>query len=155
MASLLAAAGCKREGEREQTARGPETPSQKYGTPETTREPTQAQTSAVTVKEVEVGSAVGSDKKITDEKSSFRPDETVYVSVETDGTAPQATLTARFNYEGDQLVKEQSATIVPSGAVATEFHVAKPGGFPEGNYQVKILLDGNEVASKDFKVEAG
>jgi len=50
-------------------------------------------------------------------------------------------------------VKEDSATITPTGPATTEFHIAKPDGWPMGSYQVEILLHGKSVATKSFKVQ--
>jgi hypothetical protein len=50
-------------------------------------------------------------------------------------------------------VKEDTATITPTGPATTEFHISKPDGWPAGDYSVEILLDGKSVATKSFKVQ--
>jgi hypothetical protein len=99
-----------------------------------------------------VGRSLGSDKRVADKTDSFKPNETVYVSVTTQGSAPSATLKARWTYEGDQLVQESSQTIAPTGTAVTEFHVAKPDGWPKGTYKVEVFLNGNSVETESFKV---
>lgn len=111
--------------------------------------------SPVEVTGVQLGRAVGSDNRITDETSTFRPSDTIYASVRTEGVTPSATLSARWTFEDGQLVDESSRTIAPDGPEVTEFHVSKPDGWPVGTYEVAILLDGREVDRKSFRVESG
>lgn len=105
------------------------------------------------VMEVTLGRTIGADKKIVDATTEFGPSETIYASVETHGAAASAVLLARWTYEGDQLVDESTENIAPTGPATTEFHVSKPDGWPEGRYQVEILLDGTSVATKAFTVK--
>ena len=101
---------------------------------------------------LQLGRAVGSDMRVTDETDDFKPNETIYASVATDGTAPNATLMARWTYQDGQVVDTTSRSIAPTAASATEFHISKPGGWPKGNYKVEILLNGAVTQSKDFEV---
>ena len=114
-----------------------------------------ATTTATTlaVDEVRVGKAIGADKRVTDEAASFRPTETIFASVRTTGSAPSATLSARWTYQDGQTVSEDTRNIAPSGTAFTEFSVSKPDGFPAGNYKVEIMLDGKSVGTKDFEVK--
>ena len=109
---------------------------------------------ALRVTDVEVGRTIGSDGRVNDndETDEFGPNDTIYISVDTEGTASGATLTARWTFEDGQVVDETSQTISPSAASVTEFHISKPDGFPPGEYEVEILLDGRVVESEDFTV---
>lgn len=108
---------------------------------------------AVEVTDVELGTSVGSDRRILDATDTFRSTDTIYVSVLTRGSAARSELTARFTYEDGQLVDESTQTISPTGSDATEFHVSKPDGWPAGDYEVEILLDGRSVEREGFRVE--
>ena len=114
--------------------------------------PAPAAATAVRVTDVDLGRAVGQDKRVTDKADSFTPSETIYVSVRTEGSASTATLKARWTYEGGQVVQESSQTIVPTGTAVTEFHVAKADGWPKGAYKVEVFLNGNSVETESFKV---
>jgi hypothetical protein len=100
----------------------------------------------------ELGRAVGSDRSITDATDDFGPNDTIYVSVETEGTASSSTLAARWTYEDGQEVDRSETTIAPSGREHTELHISKPDGWPPGEYQVEIMLDGRTVDTLDFEV---
>ena len=110
---------------------------------------------ALRVTEVELGRSIGADGRVNDDDDTdeFRPSDTIYASVDTEGTATGATLTARWTYEDGQVVDETSQTISPTGATVTEFHISKPDGFPTGSYKVEISLNGQVVESSDFEVK--
>lgn len=112
-------------------------------------------TEALRVTEVELGNAIGPDRRITDDRDTddFTPNETIYAAVATEGAASGSTLTARWTFQDGQVVDETTQTISPNGPAVTEFHIARPGGFPVGNYQVEILLNGRSVERKDFEVK--
>jgi hypothetical protein len=106
----------------------------------------------VKISTVQLGSRIGSDKRVAAEDTEFSPRDTIYASVVTTGSAPSATVTARWTYEDGQLVKEDSRTIAPSSMEATEFHISKPSGWPKGKYQVTLSV-GNSSETKDFEVK--
>ena len=110
-------------------------------------------TAGVRVTNIDLGRSLAADKGIADKTSDFRPSDTVYLSVETDGSAPQATLLTRWTYQDGQVVKELSETIAPTGKARTEFHIVKPDGWPAGKYAVAVSLNGTPAGSKDFVVK--
>ncbi len=101
---------------------------------------------------LELGRMIGPDKRVSAPVSAFAPTDTIYASVETEGAAPSVTLTARWSYEDGQLVDESSETIAPTGPAVTEFHIAKPDGWPTGRYKVEITASGQPAASGEFEV---
>src|SRR5262245_8291366 len=106
-----------------------------------------------TVVSADLGKQVTADKKVAAPSTAFSPTDTIYVSIATVGAAPTATLKARWTYEDGQLVNESSQTIAPTGPAATEFHIAKPTGFPTGKYKVEISANGAVAAEKEFVVD--
>jgi hypothetical protein len=107
----------------------------------------------VRVTGIDLGRSLAADKGIADKTTAFRPSDTIYFSVETDGTSPQATLLTRWTYQDGQVVKELSETIAPTGKAHTEFHIVKPDGWPAGKYTVALSLNGAAAGSKDFEVK--
>jgi hypothetical protein len=110
-------------------------------------------TSAVRVTDVSLGRAIGSDKAVTDSTDKFRPNDTIYASVATDGTAQSATLRAKWTFEDGQTVNDSSRTIAPSGRERTEFHIAKPDGWPAGKYTLEVFLNNEAKEKKTFEVQ--
>lgn len=107
---------------------------------------------AVKVVDVEVGRAVDMDKRISDKTDSFKPTDTIYVSVATEGSSPGATLAAHWTYQDGQVVKHDETSVAPSGPAHTEFHISKPSGWPTGDYKVEVMLNGASAGTKSFKV---
>ena len=102
---------------------------------------------------VDVGNAIGADKRVTTPSTTLAPGDTIYASVATTGAAPSVTLVARWTYGDGQIVTEQNQLIAPTGPANSEFHISKPDGWPVGSYKVDILADGAPVASKTFEVK--
>jgi hypothetical protein len=129
---LLVSAGCRGKGE--------------TGTTGTTG-------AGVRVTDVSLGRAIGGDKAITDSTDTFRPNDTIYASIATDGTAASTSLRARWTYQDGQVVNDSNRTITSNNRERTEFHISKPDGFPTGNYQVEIFVDGRSAETKKFEVK--
>jgi hypothetical protein len=135
LALLVVAAGC---GRKTDTA----------GTTGTTG------TTTVKVTDVTLGRAIGGDKAISDSTDRFRPNDTIYASVTTDGSAPSATLRAKWTFEDGQTVDESTRTIAPNNRDRTEFHISKPNGWPAGKYKLEVFLNDQSVETKTFEVQA-
>jgi hypothetical protein len=109
----------------------------------------------VTLSAVTLGKAVGADKKVTAPTEVFAKGDTIHASIDTAG-AGSATLVAKWTYTKDGKtvpVKEDSATITPTGPATTEFNISKADGWPLGDYQVEIVVDGKSAATQSFKVQ--
>jgi len=109
----------------------------------------------VTLSAVSLGKAVGADKKVSAATEVFAKGDTIHASIDTTG-AGSATVVAKWSYTKDgktAAVKEESATITPTGPATTEFHISKPDGWPTGDYKVEILVNGTSAATKSFKVQ--
>ena len=111
-------------------------------------------TAPIHVSDIQVGKAVGSDKKVSNQTTDFGVRDTMYVAVVTDGAARDAKLTAKWTFNGKQVVKEDSQTISPTGGTnVTEFHVDKKTAWPKGKYTVEVLLNGISAGTKDLEVK--
>jgi hypothetical protein len=107
---------------------------------------------AVRVSQIDLGRTLNADKTVSD-TGAFKPTDTVYASVATEGSAQNASLKARWTYQDGQVVNETTQTIAPTGNARTEFHVSKPDGFPPGKYKLEVFLNGSSAAAKDFEVQ--
>ena len=111
-----------------------------------------AATAGVRVTDVTLGRSVGGDKAITDRTETFKPNDTIYASVATEGSAPSATLRAKWSFETGQLVDESTRTIAPNNKERTEFHISKPDGWPAGKYKLEVFLNDQLTETKNFDV---
>lgn len=121
--------------------------------------PTPAPMPAATasVASVDLGSAVGADKKVTMPSTTFKPKDTIYVAISTSTSDPAATvpakLGAKWTFQDGQTVKDDSADAQLMGPGVTNFSINSPKGFPTGKYKVDVSLDGAVVQSKEFEVK--
>ena len=110
------------------------------------------------VSTITLGDVVTNDHKVKKEVTTFSPSQkTIYVSVDTTGSTPGATINAKWSYlEGNgQVVTSTSQSIIADGPSTTTFRVQNPNLWPEGKYKVDISVDGKQVASKNFEVKKG
>jgi hypothetical protein len=101
---------------------------------------------------VELGNAIDANKRVPAPTSVFAASDTIYAVIATEGAAPSVTLGAKWTYEDGQTVNESTQTIAPTGPAATEFHIAKPDGWPTGKYKVEISANGAPAGSQEFEV---
>jgi hypothetical protein len=127
------------------TKKNSETTSTSYSEKSTTKE--------LKVTNVDLGRNIGGDKHVTETTTTFSPNDVIYASVQTSGTAPNTTLQVKWTYQDGQVVDETSQTITTTGDEATEFHISKPGGWPAGKYKAEVYLNGQLVQTKEFEVK--
>jgi hypothetical protein len=118
-------------------------------------EPTAVPTPAPAVKitDVSLGKSLGADKKVAAAADTFKPKDTIFAVVATEGSAASSTIHVKWTYQDGQTVKEDSRTIAPTGPATTEFSIQKPKGWPKGEYKVEATADGGPATTKSFKVQ--
>ena len=149
VSAAIALAGCGKKEEPPKPAPAP-APAPKVSAPAPAPAP-----AGVAVASVSTGKAIGADKKVTAATDAFDKADTMYVSVDTTGTGT-AKLDAKWTYrKGDKVavVKEDSMTINATGPATNEFHISKPDGWPAGDYEVEVMLDGKPAGSKKLTVK--
>jgi hypothetical protein len=104
------------------------------------------------VVEIDLGRAIGPDKRVIEPADDFRTSDTIYASVVMRGRANAATLAARWTRSSGALVDETVRTVSPVGETIAEFHLVQPAGWQRGKYRVEILLDGTSVGREEFEV---
>jgi hypothetical protein len=100
---------------------------------------------------IQLGRAINPDKTVSDHTTRFKPTDTIYASVLTDG-AGSGKVKVRWLYRG-RVVSEPEQDVSYQGPAATEFHIQNSGGFPPGEYTVEFVLDGRSIGSRDFRIE--
>lgn len=151
----VALAGCKKKEEPAPVATTPPPASAPAPAPGPAPAPMPA-TASVT--SVDLGNAVGADMKVATPATSFAPKDTIYAAIGTTTSDPAASVPGKLSVkwthvDSNQVVKEESRDVNLTGTGTTEFHIAKPDGWPKGKYKVEVSLDGNVVQSRDFEVK--
>lgn len=109
----------------------------------------------VSVTAITLGNQIGENKKVAVPLGTFGPKDTLYAVVETVGTG-KITLKAVWTYhKGDKTIQVNETTqeIEAAGPANSEFHVSKPDGWPAGDYQVEIFLNGASAGTQKFSVK--
>jgi hypothetical protein len=107
--------------------------------------------SGLRVTSIQLGRSLNSDNTIASHTTTFKPDDTIYLSVATTG-AGSGTMSVRWTYAG-QLVDEPKKPVSSRNIAVTEFHLKSGDAFPPGEYAAEVFLDGKSVGKETFKVE--
>ena len=97
-----------------------------------------------------MGRGLNADKTVSGFTTSFKPTDTIYAAVLTDG-AGSGKVKARWLYRPRRQRAGTGCTY--QGPASTEFHMQNTNGFPPGEYTVELFLDGKAVGSRSFRVE--
>jgi hypothetical protein len=103
------------------------------------------------VTNIQTGRSLNSDNSVGALTTTFKPNDTIYVAVLTDGSG-SATIGAKFSFQG-RVISEPEKKVSYRGAAATEFHIEYSGGFPAGEYDVEILFNGQSAGMRKVRVE--
>ena len=103
------------------------------------------------VETIQLGRSLNPDKSVAGHTTTFKPLDTMYVSVLTPDKG-DGTIGVRWLYAG-RVVSEPSREVSYNGPAATEFHIQNSSGFPPGSYSVEVFLNGQSVGKRDYRVE--
>ena len=106
----------------------------------------------LTVSAIQVGKQLNSDNSVAVQVTTFKRNDTIYAAILTDGSG-SATLGARFSY-GGRVISEPERRVSYRGSAATEFHIEYSGGFPPGDYDIELFMNGMSVGMRRVRVEA-
>ncbi len=109
----------------------------------------------VVVKLISLGNQINAEKQVAHVMSDFSARDIIYAAVETIGSG-KASMKAVWTYhKADKpiLVNETSQEIEAAGPATTEFHISKPDGWPRGDYQLEIFLNGASAGMQKFTVK--
>ena len=107
--------------------------------------------SGLRVTSIQLGRSLNADNTIASHTTTFKPDDTIYLSVATSG-AGSGTMSVRWTY-GEHLVDEPKRPVSSRNIAVTEFHLKSGDPFPPGEYAAEVFLDGKSVGTERFKVE--
>ncbi|MFC5578759.1 hypothetical protein ACFPOA_12155 [Lysobacter niabensis] len=110
------------------------------------------------VTSVDLGNAVGADMKVAMPSTTFAPKDTIYASIGTSTSDPAASVPGKLgvkwtHVDSNQTVNDETRDLTLTGMGTTEFHIAKPDGWPKGKYKAEVMLDGAVVQTREFEVK--
>jgi hypothetical protein len=104
------------------------------------------------VSNVMIGSQMGADGRISVPSFEFTPQDTVFVSVATEGPLEGARLTAAWRSPGGEILQQSAESVRPRGE-NTVFHLSEGKGLKPGTYKVVVFLANDSVDTKVFVVK--
>ena len=104
----------------------------------------------IIVETVQIGRSLNEDQSIAAQTTTFKPNETIYVSA-LNSARGFGTIKVRW-FMGAQLLSEREKPVKFQGAGATEFNISSATGFPVGEYRVEVFVDGQPVGTRNFDV---
>jgi hypothetical protein len=100
---------------------------------------------------VMIGKRVGAGNLITEPTFQFSPNDTVHVSVATEGSGA-GQLMAAWRSQGGEILQKNSE-FARTGGENTAFSLSQPKGLKPGTYKVVVFLDDDSVDTKVFVVK--
>lgn len=100
---------------------------------------------------VQTGKSLNSDNSIAVHAATFRPKDTMYVSVLTTARG-SGTLAVRWKL-GSQVLQELTREVSYNDQAATDFRFQAADGFPPATYTIEVLLDGQVANTTTVRVE--
>jgi hypothetical protein len=100
---------------------------------------------------IQTGKSLNSDNSIATHAASFRPKDTMYVSVLTDARG-SGTIVVRWSL-GGRVLHEVTREVSYNDQAATDFRFQAADAFPAGEYMIEVLLDGKPVGTRNVRVE--
>jgi hypothetical protein len=109
---------------------------------------------ATTFTAIALGNALDASGKVAASTVTFAQKDTIYAVVTTTSTGmANATVSAKWTYQGGVPVSTGEEKIAANGPATTTFHIAKPDGFPVGRYTIEVSIDGKVANSTSFDVK--
>jgi hypothetical protein len=103
------------------------------------------------VSNVMIGRQVGRGNLITQPTFEFAPQDTIHVSVATEGSGGASTLTAAWRSQSGEILQQTSEPVRHAGENIA-FRLSRPKGLKPGTYKVIVFLDYDSVETKVFLV---
>ena len=103
------------------------------------------------VTNIQTGRSLNSDNSVGTLATTFKPSDTIYVAVLTDGSG-SATIGVKFSHLG-RVVAEPEKKVSYRGAAATELHLDYAGGIPAGEYDIEVFFEGQSAGMRKVTVE--
>src|SRR5262249_61834196 len=99
------------------------------------------------VSNVMIGRQVGRGNLITQPTFEFAPQDTIHVSVATEGSGAASRLTAAWRSQSGAILQQTSEPVRHAGENIA-FSLSQPKGLKPGTYKVIVFLDDDSVATK-------
>ena len=100
---------------------------------------------------IQTGKSLNSDHSIGVHAASFHPNDTMYVSVLSNGRG-KGTITVKWSL-GGRVLQTLAKKVSYNDQAATDFRFEAADGFPVGDYAIEVIVDGKTIETRRVKVE--
>jgi len=101
---------------------------------------------------VMIGKRLGAGNRVTEPTFQFAPEDTVYLSVATEGSDGASKVTAAWRSQTGEIEQQTSQPVLTTNA-NTAFSLAQPKGLKPGTHKVVVFLGDDSVDAKVFVVK--
>lgn len=99
-----------------------------------------------------MGNSLDADRVVLGDAREFKPKDAIHASVLSIGAHQGLKLSADWIApDGSSFAKSEQA-IVPASDLATTFKVQHPQGWPVGDYELRIAINGHTLRTEKFSV---
>ena len=109
------------------------------------------------VSNIELGSAVGANLRVSEATTTFGPQDTMFLSVMTSNASEDSRVSARWTAEDGSVIDSSGQSVARDAgttAAVTQFRVVSEDGWEPGKYTVDIWLNDAPVGTREFEVTA-
>lgn len=99
-----------------------------------------------------LGKSLDPDRVVQSDTEHFGRKDKIYATVLSTGEHQGLRLQAKWLAPDGSTVAETEQPLVPNGPTATSFSIANPDGWPEGNYELRIAINGSPMQARTFQV---
>ena len=99
-----------------------------------------------------LGKSLDADRIVVGDANTFGPKDKIHASVLSTGAHAGLRLSAKWLAPDGSLVAETEQPLVPTAATAITFSIQKPTGWPEGEYQLQVAVNGSILQVRKFQV---
>ena len=100
---------------------------------------------------IQTGTSLNTDHSIGRHTGTFRPKDTMYVSVLSVGRGA-GTITVTWSF-GGRLIHQVTRKVSYNDQAATDFRLQPGDELPLGDYTIEVLVDGKTIETRRVKVE--
>jgi hypothetical protein len=100
-----------------------------------------------------IGKRLGAGNRVMEPTFQFAPQDTVYLSVATEGSVGPSKVTAAWRSQGGEIVQQSSEPVQDADGGSVAFSLAQPKGLKPGTYKVVVFLGDDSVDAKVFAVK--
>jgi hypothetical protein len=100
---------------------------------------------------IQTGRSLNTDHSVGRHTGTFRPKDTMYVSVLSVGRGA-GTITVTWSF-GGRLIHQVTRKVSYNDQAATDFRLQPGDELPLGDYAIEVLVDGKTIETRRVKVE--